>query len=238
VLASILLHILIGTVLFIRIREDFARVLDAGRRGPGLLGGGGGGAGRVAYITLPAPAPAAPTAVAVEAPKETPPPVPVTPTPTPLPQVPPPIPAEPPVAVAANSAPSTGDSVAGVGPGQGGGAGGGVGGGSGPGTGPGRGPGDGTSGGAGGAGRAPRPRYELIPPTEDPPKELRGKEVRILFAIDAEGKVRRVTFEPEIPRGKYASRLKETMEAYRFHPALGPDGTAVPGTFEYTMTVF
>jgi hypothetical protein len=78
----------------------------------------------------------------------------------------------------------------------------------------------------------------LIPPTDDPPKELRGKEVRVLFAIDAEGKVRRVTFDPQIPRGKYATRLKETMEGYRFHPALGPDGTAVPGTFEYTMTVF
>jgi hypothetical protein len=78
----------------------------------------------------------------------------------------------------------------------------------------------------------------MIPPADDPPKELRGKEIRIHFAIDADGKVRRVTFEPEIPRGKYASRLKETMEGYRFYPARGPDGNPTPGTFEYTFTVF
>jgi hypothetical protein len=237
VLASILLHLLIGTVLFLRIREDFARVLDAGRQGPGPQGGGGGGAGRVAYITLPAPTSSPRVAVTVEAPRETPPPVPVTPTPTPPPVIPPPVPEEQPVAVAAPSAATTGDSVAGTGPGQGGGEGGGTGGGAGPGTGPGRGPGEGTGGGEGGLGRAPRPRYELIPP-QDPPKELRGKEVRILFAIDAEGKVRRVTFDPEIPRGKFAERLKETMQGYRFHPALGPDGRPVPGSFEYTMTLF
>lgn len=237
VLVSVVLHLLIGTVLFLRIREDFARVLDGGRAGPGLRGGGGGGAGRVAYITLPTPSARPAVTVAVQPPQETPPPVPVTPTPTPPPVVPPPVPEEEPVLAAAPAATTTGDSIAGVGPGTGGGEGGGTGGGVGPGVGPGAGPGTGTAG-DGGLGRAPRPRYELIPPTDDPPKELRGKEVRILFAIDAEGKVRRVTFEPEIPRGKYARRLKETMEGYRFHPALGPDGRAVPGSFEYTMTVF
>jgi periplasmic protein TonB len=237
VLASVVLHLLIGGLLFLRIREDFERVLDAGRQGAGARGGGGGGAGRVAYITLPAPSAAPRVAVTVEPPTETPPPVPVIPAPTPPPVIPPPAPEVHPLAVAAPSATPTGDSVAGVGPGQGGGEGGGTGGGVGPGIGPGRGPGEGTGGGAGGSGRAPRPRYELIPP-QDPPKELRGKEVRILFAIDAEGKVRRVTFDPEIPRGKFADRLKETMQDYRFHPALGPDGKPVPGTFEYTMILF
>ncbi|HWA57464.1 MAG TPA: hypothetical protein VG692_09430 [Gemmatimonadales bacterium] len=242
VTASILLHVLLGILLLYRIQADFARVLDAGAENSGPRGGGGGGAGRVAYITLPAPAAAAPKAVAVEPPKEEPKPVPVpTPTPTPPPVIPPPVQEQVPVAVVTptpTSAPSTGDSVAGRGPGVGGGEGGGKGGGSGPGVGPGRGPGVGTGGGEGGTGRAPRPRYELIPPTDDPPKELRGKEVRIRFSIDVDGKVRRVTFDPEIPGGKYARRLKETMEGYRFIPATGPDGAAVPGTFEYTMTVF
>lgn len=239
-MVSVILHILIGILLFIRIREDFQRVLDAGNQGGGPRGGGGGGAGRVAYISLPSPAASAPKAVAVEPPKETQAPVPVpVPTPTPPPVVPPPVPEQTQVAVVTPTASaSTSDSIAGRGPGQNGGDGGGKGGGSGPGTGPGRGPGEGTGGGEGGTGRAPRPRYELIPPTDDPPKELRGKEVRIIFAIDIDGKVRRVTFMPEIPRGKYASKLKETMEGYRFHPALGPDGNPVAGTFEYTFTVF
>ncbi|MFN8654600.1 MAG: hypothetical protein U0133_22055 [Gemmatimonadales bacterium] len=237
---SIVLHVAIGILLLWRIQEDFARVLDAGRQDDGPRGGGGGGAGRVAYITLPAPAASAPKAVAVETPREEPKPVPVTPTPTPPPVVPPPVQEQPPVTTTApaTSATPSPDSVAGRGPGQGGGEGGGAGGGSGPGTGTGRGPGNGTGGGEGGTGKAPKPRYELLPPTEDAPKELRGKEVRIVFGIDAEGKVRRVTFVPEIPSGKYARRLKETMEGYRFFPATGPDGTPVPGIFEYTITIF
>ena len=234
-MVSIILHILIGAVLLIRIGEDIARVLDAGARGAGTRGGGGGGAGRETYISLPAPAASTPKAVAVEPPKEAPVPVPVTPTPTPPPVVPPPVQEEQPVAVAsAATAPST-DSIAGRGPGQGGGEGGGTGGGAGPGTGAGRGPGEGTGGGEGGTGRAPRPRFELIPPT-DAPKELRGKEILVLFAIDAQGKVRKVTFDPELPKIKYSARLREAMEGYRFHPALGPDGTAVPGTFEITVS--
>lgn len=235
-MVSVILHLLIGALLLFRIEADFARVLDAGRKDGGPRGGGGGGAGRVAYITLPAPAASAPKAVAVEPPKEAPQPVPVTPTPTPPPVVPPPVEQQP-VAVTTPtpaSAPATGDTIAGRGPGLGGGEGGGTGGGAGPGTGPGRGPGVGTGGGEGGTGKSPRPRYELLPPT-DAPKEFRGMEIKATFAIDVDGKVRKVTFDPQLPKGKYASLLKETMEGYRFHPALGPDGAPVPGTFEYTL---
>lgn len=233
---SILLHVAIGILLLVRIQKDFARVLDAGNRDDGPRGGGGGGAGRVAYITLPAPAASAPKAVAVETPREEPKPVPVTPTPTPPPVVPPPVQEQPPVttAVTAPTASPSPDSVAGRGPGQGGGEGGGTGGGSGPGSGTGRGPGTGTGGGEGGTGKGPKPRYELIPPT-DPPKELRGYPIKITFGIDAEGKVRKLTFDPALPKGKYSSQLKETMESYKFHPALGPDGAPVPGIFEYTV---
>lgn len=236
---SLLLHLAIGILLLWRIQEDFARVLDAGNRGDGPRGGGGGGAGRVAYITLPAPAASAPKAVAVETPREEPKPVPVTPTPTPPPVVPPPVQEQPPVTTTApaTSATPSPDSVAGRGPGQGGGEGGGTGGGSGPGTGTGRGPGNGTGGGEGGTGKAARPRYELIPPT-DPPREFRGKTFKVTFSIDADGKVRKVTFEPELPKGKYASQLKETLEGNRFYPARGPDGSPVPGTWEYELTLF
>lgn len=236
---SILLHVAIGLLLLARIQEDFARVLDAGNRGAGPRGGGGGGAGRVAYITLPAPAASAPKVVAVETPREEPKPVPVIPTPTPPPVVPPPVQEQPPVPTAApttSAAPSP-DSMAGRGPGQGGGDGGGTGGGSGPGTGTGRGPGTGTGGGEGGTGKAARPRYELIPPN-DPPKEFRGTTFKVTFSIDVEGKVRRVTFDPALPKGKYASQLKETLEGYRFYPARGPDGSPVPGTWEYELSLF
>lgn len=233
---SLLLHVALGILLLVRLQEDFARVLDAGQRSNGPRGGGGGGSGRVAYISLPAPEASAPKAVAVETPREVPKPVPVTPTPTPPPVVPPPVPEQPQVtkpdpAPVTSTAP---DSVAGRGPGQGGGEGGGTGGGAGPGTGTGRGPGNGTGGGEGGAGKGAKPRYEMIPPP-DPPKEYRGFPIKILFGIDVDGKVRKVTFEPELPKGKFASQLKETMQSYRFHPALGPDGAPVPGTFEYTV---
>jgi protein TonB len=233
---SILLHLLVGFVLLVRIRQDLARVLDAGALRQGRAGGGGGG-GRVAYITLPAPPPAAPTAVEVVPPKETPPPVPVIPTPTPPVTIPPPEPVPQPLASATPVAAATGDTLAGTGPGQGGGTGGGAGGGIGPGTGPGVGPGAGTGAGEGGEGRAPRPRHEILPPP-DAPKDLRGREIRLVLDIDADGKVRRVVFDPPLPGGKFASHLKETMLSYRFHPALGPDGSPVSGVFVYKFIAY
>ncbi len=237
VLVSVVLHVLIGVLLLWRITEDFQRVLDSGSAGGGPRGGGGGGNGMV-FVSLPAPAAAAPKAVPVEPPKQTaapvPDPVPVTPPPV----IPPPVPEQQQVAVATPvAAASAGDSVTGRGPGEGGGEGGGKGGGSGPGTGTGRGPGEGTGGGEGGVGKAPRARFEMLPPP-DPPKELRGKEFRITFSIDVDGRVRRVVFNPELPKGKYASTLRESAENYRFYPAIGADGNPAPGTFEYTMTVY
>ena len=98
VLASFVLHFVLGFLLLVRLQADFARVLEAGAQRPGLQGGGGGGAGRVAYITLPAPRATAPVVVAVTPPLHTPPPVPVIPTPTPPPTIPPPAPTEQPVA--------------------------------------------------------------------------------------------------------------------------------------------
>jgi hypothetical protein len=127
-----------------------------------------------------------------------------------------------------------GDSLAGGGAGQGGGTGGGTGGGVGPGTGAGAGPGTG-GGGAGGQGRGPEPRHLILPP-EDPPKELRGIDIKVTFWIDPTGKVVRVAFEPPVRDRKFATKLTEAMRNYRFHPAVGPDGTPIAATYTHTLT--
>jgi len=230
---SILLHVLIVLLLLIPLRHDFARVLDQGRSEPGTRGGGGGGGGgRVAYISLPAPQATPRIAVEVDPPSETPPPVVVPPPVVPPPVIQPPI-AERSPAVATPVATAAGaDSAAGTGPGQGGGTGGGEGGGIGPGIGPGVGPG--TGGGAGGRGRAPQPRHLIIPP-DDPPKELRGVEIRVTFWVDATGSVDRVAFDPPVDNRKFAGKLAEAMRNYRFRPALGPDGTPIAATYTHTL---
>src|SRR5690348_597737 len=87
---SITLHVLIGAILLLRIRQDFVRVMDTGSPLSGKRGGGGGGGASVAYISIPAEAPRA-AAPEVAPPVETPPPVPVEPTPDPV-VTPPPVP--------------------------------------------------------------------------------------------------------------------------------------------------
>lgn len=229
VLLSIALHLSIILLLLIPLRKDFARVLDQGQlTRDGSSSGGGGGGGRLAYISLPAPQPTARVTAEVHPPEATPPPVVVTPPVEPPPSIPQPVAEQP-----AQAAETTGsDSVAGTGPGQGGGTGGGQDGGIGPGTGPGTGPGAG--GGAGGRGRAPQPRHLIIPP-DDPPKELRGVEIRVTFWVDAAGGVDRVAFDPPVSNRKFAGKLAEAMRNYRFRPALGPDGTPIAATYTHTL---
>lgn len=237
VVVSVVFHLLLAVLLLYSVHRDVSRVLAVGDplRAPGG-GGGGGGGGRVAYITLPAPARSAPAAVPVTPPEVTPPPVEVAPTPPPV--VPPPEP-EPVVPAATQVAVSSPDSQpgnsAGTGPGAGGGTGGGTGGGIGPGAGPGTGPGEG-GGGAGGRGKPPRPRQEIIPAFDEVPKELRGREFRAVYTIDETGKPTKVTFEPQITNARFASRLRETMLSYRFHPALDVNGRPVAGTWVYYLT--
>lgn len=229
---SIALHLLIGVLLLVRIRQDFVRVMDAGSTRPGTRGGGGGGGGRVAYISIPAEAPRAAVPEVAAPPVQTPPPVPVEPTPVP-PVTPPPVTEQPPVAVATSTGSATSDSVPGVGPGQGGGAGGGTGGGQGPGSGPGTGPGTGT-GGDGGFGRGPELRHQIIPPS-DPPKELRGIDLEVTFWVFADGTVDRVQVQPPIKDRKFAKKIDDAMRGYRFKPALGPSGTPIASTFVQVM---
>ena len=214
------LHAAIALLLLIPLRHDFARVLTAGDP---LTTRSGGGGGRVAYITLPSPRPPARSTVTVTPPPATPQAI-VVPTPTPPPDIPPPTPeAQVAVAVvAADSAAAAGAPASGDSPGAGGGTGGGVG----PGAGPGIGPGSGERG----TGRALQLRHQVIPP-EDPPKELRGVELRVTFSVDESGKPVRVEFDPPIQDRKFAQKLRESMLSYRFRPALGPDGRPVASTF-------
>jgi hypothetical protein len=236
---SVLLHLLVGALILVPLRHDFERVLAAGPERPGTGGGGGGGAGRVAYITLPAPAASARVTVEVTPPKPTP-PVTVTPTPVVPPVIPPPVPEETKAAVTPPATVTTvpaGDSLSGEGPGQGGGAGGGTGGGLGPGNGAGVGPGNGTGSGEGGTGKPATFRHQVIPP-EDAPKQLRGKDIRVIFSVDAQGRVTHVEFQPEISDGRYAGKLRSAMMDQRFDPAKDAAGHPVASIAEQTVTIY
>ena len=239
VLVSVACHALLAVLLLLSVRHDVARIFTATDpfKAAGGGGGGGGGGGReVAYISLPAPEHTTAAPVVTTPPVETPPPVQVSP--APVPEVPPPVVEEAPVpeATVAVPAPAAAAAGPGVGPGTGGGAGGGAGGGIGPGTGPGTGPGEG-GGTGGGVGRGPRLRQEVLPPDEVP-RELRGREIRVVFTIDASGVPQKVVFDPPIPGSRFADKLRRSMLDFRFHPALGPDGRPTESTWVYRYMPF
>lgn len=75
----------------------------------------------------------------------------------------------------------------------------------------------------------------MWPSVAEPPKALRGKVIRVLMTIRADGRVDDVKFEPVLS-GKFADRLKETMQSYRFRPALSPTGVPIDGTYVYSLT--
>jgi hypothetical protein len=208
------------------------RIWDTpGKPGRLLLGAGspagGGGGNRVAYITLPS----SPEPRASPPPKALPrPPRPKAVTPS--------VEAEP-VTVAPTDT-LTSDIVAQPSPDSGTGAGSGVVGleeGQGPGTGVGRGPGSGSGpGGGGGNARPPEPR-DMAFPFDNPPKELRGISLNVTFWVRVDGRVERYTVEPEIKDRDYAKKFDEVMRAFRFSPALAPDGTRIPGTTRISFTL-
>jgi hypothetical protein len=202
-------------------------------------GGGGGGGNRVAYITLPSSPRPAPEAAAAIAPPETPPEVvPPQVTEPEAPQVAPPTPVDAlPAVASADTAPASGATAEGSGPGAGGGAGGGVGGGVGRGIGPGSGEGIGPgTGGEGGVVRPPELR-DLAFPFETPPKELRGASLDVTFWVRVDGRVERYQVEPEISDRDYARKFDEVIRAFRFTPARAPDGTRIAGTTRVTFTL-
>ena len=69
----------------------------------------------------------------------------------------------------------------------------------------------------------------MLPP-DNPPKQLRGVDIRVTFWVDETGAVVRVGVDPPIEDRKFAQKFRETMLSYRFRPALGPDGRPVAST--------
>jgi hypothetical protein len=202
-------------------------------------GGGGGGGNRVAYITLPSSPRPAPEPPAPVTPPETPPEVvPPQVTEPEVPQVAPPEPVDTlPTVATADTAPASGATAEGAGPGAGGGTGDGVGGGAGRGIGPGSGEGSGPgTGGEGGVTRPPELR-DLAFPFETPPKELRGASLDVTFWVRVDGRVERYEVEPEISDRDYARKFDEVIRAFRFAPARAPDGTRIAGTTRVTFTL-
>jgi hypothetical protein len=77
----------------------------------------------------------------------------------------------------------------------------------------------------------------VLPP-QDAPKQLRGKEIKVISMVDEQGKVQRVEFQPEITDGAYARRLRESMLNNRYYPATDATGHPVPSTFETIVTIY
>jgi hypothetical protein len=74
-------------------------------------------------------------------------------------------------------------------------------------------------------------------PFDNPPKELRGISLNVTFWVRIDGKVERYMVEPAIKDRDYAKKFDEVMRAFRFTPALAPDGTRVPGTTRISFTL-
>lgn len=225
---SLLLHaLLIAAILWPA--THFLTINDPGNPflAPGGGGGGGGGGGEaVAYISLPAFTPPPPTAEVVEVPPVETPEVPAVPEPEPVrdtvvvdTQV---------VASSAGAAPGTGTGSTGQGTGTGPGTGRGTGPGSGPGTGP---------GGGGGVSLARNPYWtQAILPPENPPRELRGKTIEILFWIKADGRVERVEFNPDIENRGFATKFRERLLDFVFSPARSATGAAIAVQYPISVT--
>ena len=227
---SLILHGMLAAAMLIGGLSHFDdRRRVAGDGTFGLAGGGGGGGSpSVAYIALPAAAPAAPAAEPVR---------------TVVPPAEQPDEVEdaaiiPPPEDVAVGTPATGDTVStGAGSGTGSGTGAGSQGGTGGGTGGGEGAGTGLGAGPGTGGDStdilPPQLRNWVPPTERPPKELRGLTVKVTFWITADGRVERFTTEPEIRDRDYLEKFTEIVMKTRFRPARTRVG--VPVAVIYSM---
>ena len=242
---SALLHL--GLIVLVLLPPFLAATLDqpltTGAGGAGPAGGGGGGgrtgsglepvrAERLVFVQV-APAPVSPAAVSPPAPTPIPPPVPPVPRP-PDPPVPPP--ATVPPAAEAPTAPAAATSGSGAGAGEGRGVGSGSGGGVGSGVGTGRGAGVGPGTGGG--------RDEIYPPQVTNlallpmpvPSKVRPYTMVAWFDVDEKGKATLIAFNPS-KDGGYNRRIRETLQEYRFRPAVRPDGTPVRDTVSVTVAV-
>ncbi|MES2306210.1 MAG: hypothetical protein V4558_11915 [Gemmatimonadota bacterium] len=189
-----------------------------------LGGGGGGGNGGTAFTAAPPPPP---TAAEIPPPPLVVPPEVVPPPPTPV--------AEAPMAFRDTTPASSSQVAGGTGGGSGGGNGTGVGPGSGSGTGPGSGSGSGGGNGNGRGGTEPVSKQMIIP-TLNSPKSLRGVTVDVMFSVDAQGKVLDIKVTPPIADKGYAKKFDEAMRNYGFTPARDSLGKAVAASVVVTVT--
>lgn len=216
--------------------------IDYGHRdgagGPGPAGGGGGGLGdggapQLHFVLIAPQASAAPATTPVAIPAPVPPPVPPpvpTPPPPPKPEVAPPA-VTPPIQATGTAA--SGASVAGTGSGKTGGvgAGPGIGGGIGSGEGPGKGSGVGPGTGGGAAKNYPPTLKQFVLPPLPTPSSVRGFKLTAWFDVDSTGKATLLRFTPTPDRG-YNDRIRETLLALRFRPAVRADGSAIRDTVD------
>jgi hypothetical protein len=239
---SLLAHLLLIVLLLAPLRDsgiDYGHRDGAGGQGP--VGGGGGGSGgdapRLRFVQIApsaAPPPAAPTVI------------------TPPAIVPPPIkpPIIPPTIVPKAAAPQTvtpsvqatgtatsGAGMTGAGTGNSGtpGAGSGVGGGVGSGEGTGKGSGVGAGTGGGDAKNHPPTLKQFVLPPLPTPASVRGFILTAWFDVDSTGKATLLRFTPSPDRG-YNDRIRETLLALRFRPAVRMDGVAIRDTVDIQVT--
>lgn len=237
-LFSLLAHLLL---LLLILAPALDTGIDYGHRdgagGPGPSGGGGGGLGdagapRLQFVQIAPQANAAP--VVPPAVKIPPIPTPVRPPPKPIP-----IPKQtivvPPSAPPATSAPTassgTGDAGTGVGKSGGVGAGPGSGGGVGSGQGTGKGSGVGAGTGGGAAKNYPPTLKQFVLPPLPTPSSVRGFKMTAWFDVDSTGKATLLRFTASPDRG-YNDKIRETLLALRFRPAVRPDGVPIRDTVD------
>lgn len=240
---SLLAHLLLLLFIFLPAMDSG---IDYGHRdgagGPGPAGGGGGGVGfgdngapRVHFVQITPPSSATPV-----------PPPQVVPPVVPVPPVTPPIVTRKPAAVPqTSSVPSATHPVtapvAGAGAGTAGagttgaaGAGTGTGGGVGSGEGHGRGSGVGPGTGGGAAKNFPPSLKQFVLPPLPTPASVKGFTLTAWFDVDSTGKATLLRFTPTPDRG-YNNRIRETLLAARFRPAVRPDGVAIRDTIDIQM---
>lgn len=232
---SLLAHLLLLVFLLLPALDsgiDYGHRDGAGGAGP--AGGGGGGLGakgapQLRFVQIAPQASAVPSVTPAVPVVPVPPPV-LPPLPTPKPEVVPPAVA---AQVQVTGTAASGAGVAGTGSGKAGGAG------AGPGTGGGIGSGEGTGkGSAVGAGTGggnaknfpPTLKQFVLPPLPTP-SSVRGFKLTAWFDVDTTGKSTLLRFTPTPDRG-YNDRIRETLLALRFRPAVRPDGTAVRDTVD------
>src|SRR6185312_6368009 len=239
-LFSLLAHLLL--LLFL-LRPALDSGIDYGHRdgagGAGPAGGGGGGLGdnaapRLRFVQI---APQAATAPAVMSTTSVP-PVPAVLPPIPTATQPKPVPVPPVVAPAptattgaAAASAATAGTGSGIGKTGGAGAGPGSGGGVGSGDGPGKGSGVGPGTGGGAAKNYPPTLKQFVLPPLPTPASVRGFKLTAWFDVDSTGKATLLRFTPTPDRG-YNDRVRETLLALRFKPAVRADGVAIRDTVD------